>query len=99
MMLLQDGTELQRLMAFRHGEQRARLGWSEDELRREFAALGQVMDQALRHRGVPPAAWSVVARFLGRAEDVATGSLCSARREPSGGAGAGAPGAESRARP
>jgi PAS domain S-box-containing protein len=79
--LLQDGTEFQRLVAFRHGEQRARLGWDEDGLRREFAVLGDEMRAALRRRGVPPAAWDVLSRFLGRAEEVSTSALCAARRE------------------
>jgi hypothetical protein len=37
--LIADGTLIQRLIAERHGAQRHRLGWTEDELRREYAAL------------------------------------------------------------
>ena len=37
--LIMDGTAIQRLIAERHGAQRQRLGWTEDELRREHAAL------------------------------------------------------------
>jgi signal transduction histidine kinase len=37
--LIIDGTAIQRLIAERHGAQRQRLGWTEEELRREHAAL------------------------------------------------------------
>jgi signal transduction histidine kinase len=85
--LLQDGSELQRLVAFRHGEQRARLGWDEEGLRREFAVLGDEVRAALLRRGVPAAAWDVIARFLGRGEEVSTSALCAARREAKSGPG------------
>ena len=77
--LLQDGSEVQRLLAFRHGEQRARLGWDEAGLRREFAALAEAVRAALEQRGVSAAAWRVVARFLHRGEEVSTAALCAAR--------------------
>ncbi|HEU0302597.1 MAG TPA: ATP-binding protein [Longimicrobium sp.] len=79
--LLQDGTEVQRLLAFRHGEQRARHGWSEAALRREFAIASQVVHGALERRGVPASAWDVFSRFLHRAEEVSTAALCAARRD------------------
>jgi PAS domain S-box-containing protein len=84
--ILQDGTEIQRLMAFRHGEQRARQGWDDAGLRREFAMLGELVGAALERRGVPAAAWGVVSRFLHRAEEVSVGALCAARREAGSGA-------------
>jgi len=37
--LIVDGTAIQRLIAERHGAQRQRLGWTEEELRHEHAAL------------------------------------------------------------
>jgi hypothetical protein len=37
--LLVDGTAIQHLIAERHGAQRRRLGWTEEELRREHAIL------------------------------------------------------------
>ncbi|MBB4636595.1 ATP-binding protein [Longimicrobium terrae] len=37
--LMQDGTSIQRVISERHGEQRRRLGWTADHLRREFALL------------------------------------------------------------
>ena len=57
--LLVDGAAIQRLIAERHGAQRQRLGWTEEELRREHATLGAevervVLDSALL-TGSPPA--------------------------------------------
>jgi hypothetical protein len=45
-----DGSVIQRLVAERHGMQRARLGWSEPELAREFEILGEELADALRRR-------------------------------------------------
>jgi PAS domain S-box-containing protein len=47
---LQDGTAIRRTISERHGSQRARLGWSEDEVRREFEILGEELDAAIRRR-------------------------------------------------
>ena len=56
--LIADGTVIQRVIAERHGAQRHRLGWTEDELRREYAALVSevervVLDSSLL-TGSPP---------------------------------------------
>jgi hypothetical protein len=48
--LMQDGVEIQRLIAERHGAQRARLGWTEETLRRECEILAEEVERALRHR-------------------------------------------------
>ena len=45
-----DGTVIQRVVAERHGAQRARLGWSESELLREFAILREEVAAAIRRR-------------------------------------------------
>jgi PAS domain S-box-containing protein len=37
--LMQDSTSIQRVVSERHGEQRRRLGWTADHLRREFVLL------------------------------------------------------------
>jgi signal transduction histidine kinase len=50
--LMHDGTEIQRLIAERHGAQRARLGWSEESLEKEFQILREVVESTLR-RNVP----------------------------------------------
>jgi PAS domain S-box-containing protein len=77
--LLQDGTEVQRLLAFRHGELRARQGWDDAGLRREFAALGELVRHVLEQRGVPAAAWDVLSRFLHRVEEISVAALCAAQ--------------------
>ncbi|HET7229759.1 MAG TPA: ATP-binding protein [Longimicrobium sp.] len=48
--LLRDGTAIQRTIAERHGEQRARLGWSEAEVWREFQVLREELSAAVRRR-------------------------------------------------
>jgi hypothetical protein len=45
-----DGSVIQRLVAERHGMQRARLGWTEPELMREFAILEEEMAEAVKRR-------------------------------------------------
>ena len=47
---MRDATAIQRLIARRHGVQRARLGWTESELRREYVILGEELHAALRRR-------------------------------------------------
>ena len=47
---LRDGSAIQRAISDRHGAQRARLGWTEAELRREFAILRDEVDAAVRRR-------------------------------------------------
>ena len=58
---VRDGSAIQRVVAQRHGAQRARLGCSEKEIRREFVILREelasaVQRQALRLRGPTPEA-------------------------------------------
>jgi hypothetical protein len=45
---LRDGTEIQRVLAERHGAQRAALGWGEGDHRREFEILHQEVAAALQ---------------------------------------------------
>jgi PAS domain S-box-containing protein len=47
---LRDGATIQRTIADRHGRQRARLGWSEEEVRREFQILREEISAAVRRR-------------------------------------------------
>ena len=47
---LRDSTVLQHVVAERHGAQRARLGWSEQEVRREFVILNEELADAVRRR-------------------------------------------------
>jgi len=48
--VMRDATAIQLLIARRHGIQRARLGWTEPELRREYVILGEELQAALRRR-------------------------------------------------
>ena len=45
-----DGSEIQRVVAQRHGAQRARLGWSGTEVHREFEILREELTSAVRRR-------------------------------------------------
>jgi hypothetical protein len=47
---VRDSTAIQRVVAERHGAQRARLGWSEQEVRREFTILREELAAAVRRR-------------------------------------------------
>ncbi|HVE79835.1 MAG TPA: PAS domain-containing protein [Gemmatimonadaceae bacterium] len=48
--MLRDGSAIQRLIARRHGVQRARLGWRESEVRREYELLREELHAAVRRR-------------------------------------------------
>ncbi len=82
--LLQDGSEFQRLLSHRHGEQRARLGWDRESVRREFAILREEVEAALSRADGSggegsAAAWEVLGRLMGRAESVVQEALAAAR--------------------
>jgi hypothetical protein len=47
---VRDSTAIQRVVSERHGAQRARLGWSEQEVRREFTILREELAAAVRRR-------------------------------------------------
>ncbi|HUQ48453.1 MAG TPA: ATP-binding protein [Gemmatimonadaceae bacterium] len=47
--MLADAMEIQRLVSERHGAQRARLGWSEPAIRREFMIIREEMNHAVTH--------------------------------------------------
>jgi PAS domain S-box-containing protein len=70
--LLQDGADVQRLLAERHGRQRFRLGFTAEQVAREYVLLGEELD-ALVRRLVPPeagdvdAALATLARLVRRA--------------------------------
>jgi hypothetical protein len=73
--LLEDGSEIQRLISKLHGAQRARLGWTEDAIRREFTVLREVIVAAVRRklspRGVEiDSALEVPIRLLEHAERI-----------------------------
>ncbi|MBD0320157.1 MAG: hypothetical protein ICV87_07485, partial [Gemmatimonadetes bacterium] len=78
--LLRDGSDLQRLISERHGAQRARLGWDEDALRREFVVLRQEIDAVLRRCGIEEthAAMAALAPFVDRACEISVRGLVTA---------------------
>lgn len=81
--LLQDGTEIQRLISALHGAQRARLGWDEAALRREFEILAEEVEAAVRREAAPAAPISsgidLMHRSLGQAFEVSLEELKRAR--------------------
>jgi PAS domain S-box-containing protein len=52
--LMRDGESIQRTIAALHGGQRARLGFTGDEVAREYALLGDVMEGVIRKRALEP---------------------------------------------
>jgi hypothetical protein len=85
--LLADAMEIQRLVAERHGAQRARLGWKEAQMRREFMIIREELERVVR-RSVPLQgaleASDVVAtvnRFVDQVEYIAVRSMEKARED------------------
>ena len=83
--LLADAMEIQRLVAERHGAQRARLSWKEASMRREFMIIREELERVVR-RAVPAqgmleaaAAVATVNRFVDQIEYIAVRSLEKAR--------------------
>ena len=80
-LLLVDGTDIQRLIAERHGAQRARLGWSEAAIRREHQIIREEVERSMaRHflgetDGQLTEALATVAGMLRAAEDLAARAL------------------------
>jgi PAS domain S-box-containing protein len=77
--LMRNGSEIQRLIAERHGAQRARLGWNEDALRREIQILSEEAHAALGRLTVSHTeAVGVLDRLLVEAEQVSLRGMRSA---------------------
>jgi signal transduction histidine kinase len=87
--LLADGTEIQRLVAERHGTQRARLGWSNDDLIREWQILGEEIERVIKQRfrgnsaGVRES-MAVLRRFVEQGETLSCRALARASAELQG---------------
>jgi signal transduction histidine kinase len=83
--LLADAAEIQRLISERHGAQRARLGWTESSMRREFMIIREELERVVqrgfrngRHLQVEDAV-AVLERFIDQAEFVTVRALEAAR--------------------
>ena len=70
--LMRDNSDVCRLISDRHGGQRARLGWTEEALRREYRILGEEVEAALRRVSAPGAdrPLSAVRELLADAERI-----------------------------
>ncbi|HEX2166731.1 MAG TPA: ATP-binding protein, partial [Longimicrobiales bacterium] len=72
--LLQDGSEIQRVVAELHGRQRAQLGWSAEAMRREWSILWEEIEGAVRadvSRGTDIRdALDLLKKFLDRGERI-----------------------------
>ena len=83
--LLADALEIQRLVAERHGAQRARLGWTEAALRREFMIIREEVERVVRKSVPKPGplqivdAIGIVNRFVDQAEYLSVRALEKAR--------------------
>jgi PAS domain S-box-containing protein len=77
--LFRDGSEIQRVIAYLHGGQRAQLGWTPDAVRREYQILREEVCAAVRRAAPPDAAIDgalhLLQRFLDRAERTSLRSL------------------------
>ena len=85
--LLADAMEIQRLVAERHGAQRARLGWKEAQMRREFMIIREELERVVR-RSVPlqealeaAGVVATVNRFIDQVEYIAVRSMEKARED------------------
>lgn len=80
--MLADGNEIQRLVAERHGAQRARLGWTSDALSREFEILREELERIITRRAtaVPPQAIAEARIILARVIDGARETACGVLR-------------------
>jgi signal transduction histidine kinase len=79
--LLRDGEHIQRLLSWKHADQRLRLGWSASQMRREHALLLEEVENAVRDAvlGDGEQAREVLRRLLAEGEAVSLSRF--ARRE------------------
>ena len=83
-------SEIQALVAQRHGTLRGRLGWSRETLSREWSILREEIERAIRDQeAMLPAdavreALALIERFIARAEQISGGALDRAAQETAG---------------
>jgi signal transduction histidine kinase len=85
--LVADAGEIQRVVAERHGAQRARLGWTPNALHREWAILREEITRVIRRRArsiserAVAESQIVIERFLEQSEEVSQRALSRATEE------------------
>ena len=83
--LIADGAEIQRIVSEKHGAQRARLGWSAEHVRREYAILRDELGRTIRRRAraIPDSAVDdglvILSRVLEQAEEASVRGFHRAR--------------------
>jgi hypothetical protein len=83
--LIADGVEIQRILSEKHGAQRARLGWSEEDVHREYAILRDELGRTIRRRAraIPDSAvdegLAILYRVLEQAEEASQRGYLRAR--------------------
>jgi hypothetical protein len=82
--LIADGSEIQRLVAERHGAQRARLGWTAEAMQREWRILGEEIERAIRRRTLDELtiaeALTITTRFIDQGIELSGRALTRALR-------------------
>jgi signal transduction histidine kinase len=85
--IVADAGEIQRVVAERHGAQRARLGWTPNALHREWVILREEITRVIRRRGRSIAdraiaeSQIVIDRFLEQSEEVSQRALARATKD------------------
>lgn len=88
--LIADGTEIQRFVSEKHGAQRARLGWSIENIRREYAILRDEIGRVIRRRAraIPDSAVDeglvIIDRLLDQSEEASIRAFLRARSSEDG---------------
>jgi len=85
---MRDSSEIQRVIADRHGAQRYRFGWTEEAVTREFALLREEVERGLAFGASPgsPAtheAQALLARFVEQSARLSVRALQAAEQAPS----------------
>jgi signal transduction histidine kinase len=79
--IVTGASEVQRLVAERHGARRARLGWSRETVAREWGILREEIDRAIRRHAatIPASAVNesliVIERFIAQADQISGNAL------------------------